>query len=102
MEAVNAHHNLTSLTVSADPFAVKRVPDKRLSEEHRPTAAEQLEYEKKHGETKKPGKITNSAADDALEYSEPFGCVRIYHMWWKTRGDVFRVLLALSKLLDDR
>lgn len=80
---------------------MKRVHDKRLSE-HRPAAAEELKHEKKHGDSKKAGRITHSAADDEFEYSEPFGCVRIYHMWWKTRGDVFRVLLALSKLLDDR
>lgn len=32
-----------------------------------------------------------------FEYSTPFCCVRIYHIWWKQRGDVFRVLSALCK-----
>ena len=29
--------------------------------------------------------------------STPFMCVRLYHMYWKRRGDVFRVLSALCK-----
>jgi hypothetical protein len=29
--------------------------------------------------------------------STPFCCVRIYHMWWRQRGDVYRVLLALCR-----
>jgi hypothetical protein len=32
-----------------------------------------------------------------LACSTPFCCVRIYHMWWKQRGDVFRVLSSLCK-----
>lgn len=86
----------------ADPFAVKKVHNKRLTEERKPEAAAELTEEKKHGDSDKPGIITHSAATDEYEYSEPYCCVRVYHMWWKARGDVFRVLLALSKKLDDR
>eukprot|EP00878_Enallax_costatus_P007032 GHUV01007369.1.p1 GENE.GHUV01007369.1~~GHUV01007369.1.p1 ORF type:complete len:581 (+),score=255.61 GHUV01007369.1:365-2107(+) len=88
--------------VYGDPFAVKKVPNKRLTGERKPEAAEELKHEKKHGDSDKPGIITHSAATDEYEYSEPYVCVRVYHMWWKARGDVFRVLLALCKKLDDR
>ncbi|WIA13206.1 hypothetical protein OEZ85_006798 [Tetradesmus obliquus] len=87
-----------------DPFSVKDVPDARhltQTEDQRPEAAEQLKRERRYGNSGKPGVVTHSADESQFEYSEPYFCVRIYHMYWHRRGDVFRVLKALCRLLDD-
>ncbi|WIA33353.1 hypothetical protein OEZ86_006490 [Tetradesmus obliquus] len=86
------------------PFSVKDVPDARhltQTEDQRPEAAEQLKRDRRYGNSGKPGVVTHSADESQFEYSEPYFCVRIYHMYWHRRGDVFRVLKALCRLLDD-
>uniref|UniRef100_A0A383VYL6 Protein kinase domain-containing protein n=1 Tax=Tetradesmus obliquus TaxID=3088 RepID=A0A383VYL6_TETOB len=87
-----------------DPFSVKDVPDARhltQTEDQRPEAAEQLKRERRYGNSGKPGVVTHSADESQFEYSEPYCFVRIYHMYWHRSGDVFRVLKALCRLLDD-
>lgn len=66
-----------------DPFSVKVAPDAAhlaAPGEARPEAAEHLKRDKRYGSSDKPGIITHSAKEKLFEFSEPFFCVRIYHM----------------------
>lgn len=74
---------LACVPAAADPFSVKVVADP----EHlagpvvqRPEAAQQLAQEARYGNSDKPGVVTHSAREPQFEFSEPFFCVRIYHM----------------------
>lgn len=74
---------LSNLSPLPDPFSVKDVPDARhltQTEDQRPEAAEQLKRERRYGNSGKPGVVTHSADESQFEYSEPYFCVRIYHM----------------------
>jgi hypothetical protein len=62
---------------------VKTAPDTRhlaSAEEQPPEAAEQLERERAYGNSGRPGVVTHSADESQFEYSEPYFCVRLYHM----------------------
>jgi hypothetical protein len=71
------------LSLPADPFSVKTAPDARhlaSPENQPPEAAEQLERERAYGNSGRPGVVTHSADESQFEYSEPYFCVRLYHM----------------------
>jgi 2-keto-3-deoxy-L-rhamnonate aldolase RhmA len=72
-----------SVRIPADPFSVKSAPDAghlTTPEAQTPEAAEQLARERRYGNSGKPGVVTHSADEAQFEYSEPYFCVRIYHM----------------------